>query len=187
MDEKLPVGSDIEHYKMLKVNEPALNNRLKYLDVMCFPTLFPSGRYGEFHPRKVHLSFSEYVKSRILNKDSRFRKNPEYVFYFLWQKEIRELSAGIYNTMKSMGKQGMSVKSFLHKVDSSDKETEANLSTMLQSVRGTKQFWFLKKSDLNCMVHEWGPPILFLTFSCAEYDPPDIRACLHKVNDVPDT
>jgi len=40
-----PVGSDIEHYKMLKIHEPALDNRLKLLDVMCFPTLFPSGRY----------------------------------------------------------------------------------------------------------------------------------------------
>ena len=37
MDEKLPVGSDIDHYKMLKVHKPALDSRLKYLDVMCFP------------------------------------------------------------------------------------------------------------------------------------------------------
>ena len=28
MDEKLPLGSDIEHYKMLKVQDPALDNRL---------------------------------------------------------------------------------------------------------------------------------------------------------------
>ena len=72
MDEKLPVGSDIDHYKLLKVHEPALDNRLKFLDVVCFPTLFPTGRFGEFHPREVDLSFSEYVKSRLLNQDSRF-------------------------------------------------------------------------------------------------------------------
>ena len=80
----------------------------------------------------------------------------------------------------------MSVKDFLSKVDSSDKNTEANLSTVLQSVRATKQFWFLKKSDLTCMIREHGPPTLFLTFSCAEYDSPDIAAYLHKVNDVPE-
>jgi len=50
--EKLPVDSDIEHYKMLKVHEPALDYRLKYLDVMCFPS---SGRYGKFHPRNINL------------------------------------------------------------------------------------------------------------------------------------
>ena len=186
MDEKMPLGSDIDHYKMLKVHEPALDNRLRYLDIMCFPTLFPTGRFGEFHPREVSLSFSQYVKSRLLNQDSRFRKNPEYVFYYLWQKELRELASGICNAMKRAGRHGMSVKDFLTKVDSSDNETEANLSTILQSVRGSKQFWFLRKSDLNCMVREHGPPTLFLTLSCAEYDAPDIAAYLHKVNDVPD-
>ena len=79
----------------------------------------------------------------------------------------------------------MSVKDFLGGVDSSNKQMEANLSTMFQSVQGTKQYWFLKKSDLNCMIWEYGPPTLFLTFSCAEYDSPDIASYLHKVNDVP--
>ena len=162
MDEKLPLGSDIEHYKMLKVQEPALDNRLKHLDVMCFPFLFPSGKFGEFHPREVKLSFSEYIKSRLLNQDSRFRKCPEFVFYYLWQKELRELSSGIYNVLKNTGRHGTSVKDFLKGVDSSNKQTEANLSTMFQSVRRTKQFWFLKKSDLNCMIREHGPPSLFL-------------------------
>ena len=36
------------------------------------------------------------------------------------------------------------------------------------------------------MIREYGPPTLFLIFSCAEYDSPDIAAYLHKVNDVPD-
>jgi len=184
LDEKLPVGSDIEHYKMLKIHEPTLDDRLKHLDVMCFPTLFPSERYGEFHPRNVNLTFSEYIKSRLLNKEARFRKSPEYVFYYLWQKEMRELSSGIYNVMKSTERNGMSVKDFLAGLN---KQIEANLSTMLRSVRGTKQFWFLEKSDLMCMIREHGHPALYLTFSCAEYDSPDIAAYLHKVNDVPAT
>lgn len=62
MYEKLSVDSDIDHYKMLKVHEPTLDSRLKYLDVMCFPTLFPTGQFVEFHPRDVTLSFSEYVR-----------------------------------------------------------------------------------------------------------------------------
>ena len=36
------------------------------------------------------------------------------------------------------------------------------------------------------MICEHGPPTLFLTFSYAEYDSPDIAAYLYKVNDVPD-
>ena len=62
---------------------------------------------------------------------------------------------------------------------------EANLSTMLQSVRGKKQFWYTKQSELRCMICTWGSPTLFLTFSCAEYESPEIDRYLRKVNDVP--
>ena len=61
---------------------------------------------------------------------------------------------------------------------------EANLSTVLQSVRGTKQFWFLKKSDVMAMIREYGSPTLFLTLSCAAYEAPDIERYLRKVNNV---
>ena len=37
------------------------------------------------------------------------------------------------------------------------------------------------------MIREYGPPTIFLTLSCAEYDSPDITDYLHKVNDVPST
>ena len=53
---------------------------------------------------------------------------------------------------------------------------------MLQSVRG--KYWFVRKSELRCMIREWGSPTFFLTFSCAEYESPDIANYLRKVNDV---
>ena len=37
------------------------------------------------------------------------------------------------------------------------------------------------------MLQEWGSPTLFLTFSCAEYDSPDISTYLRKVNSVSDS
>lgn len=88
--------------------------------------------------------------------------------------------------MKSMGKSGMSVSKFVHELDSPNQQMEANLCTMLQSVRGTKQFWYLKKNDLLCMIREYSPPSLFLTLRCAEYESPEISANLLKVNQVSD-
>ena len=41
------------------------------------------------------------------------------------------------------------------------------------------------ESELRCMIREWDSPTLFLTFSCAEYESPDIENYLRKVNDVP--
>ena len=124
---------------------------------------------------------------RLLNKDSRFRKDPAYVFYLFWQKEMRELASGVYNLLKSTKQQRMPVGAFMDKVSASDSDLEANLSTMFQQIRGTKQYWFQKSSDLKCMLQEWGSPTLFLTFSCAEYDSPDISTDLRKVNSVADT
>ena len=101
-------------------------------------------RYGELHPRTVKLTYS----------DSRFWKNPEFVFYYLWQKETRELSSGIYNVLSPTSKRHQSVKQFVDGINSSDAGIEANLSIVLQSVRGTKQFWFCKKSDVMAMIRK---------------------------------
>ena len=162
LDNKLSTESDIDQYKVKNVQEDPLDNRQKYLVVMCFPVLFPTGHFGKYHPREVKLSHSEYVKSRLLNKDSRFRKDPQYVFYLLWQKEMRELSAGVYNVLKCTKSRPMSVSSLLNRVDNSDEGLEANLCTMLQSVRGTKQYWFIRQSELRCMIRGWGSPTIFM-------------------------
>ena len=84
LDNKLSTQSDTEQYKVLGVTEDPIDNRQQYLDVMCFPVLFLTGKFGEFHPREEKLSHSEYIKLRLLNVDSRFRKDPQYVFYLLW-------------------------------------------------------------------------------------------------------
>ena len=184
LDNKLSTTSDFEQYKLLRVTEDPIDNRQQHLDVMCFPVLFPTGRFGKFHPRREKLSHCEYIKSRLLNKDSRFRKDAQYVFYLLWQKEMRELSAGVYNLLKTTRQQPMSVSKLLDSVEASDEHIEANLCTMLQSVRGTKQYWFLRQSELKCIIREWGSPTLFLTFSYAEYESPEITEYLRRVNNV---
>ena len=159
LDQRVSITPDIDQYKMLNVQEDAIDSRQQHLDVMCFPVLFPNGNFGEHYPRKVKITSSEFMKSRLLNKDSRFRKDPQYVFYLLWQTELRQLSAGIYNLMRSgKHKHGLTVNQFLNGISSSCENVEANLSTIFMSVRGTKQYWFLRNSELKCMIREWGTP-----------------------------
>ena len=83
LDNKLSMGSNIQQYRLMSVTEDPINSKQQHLDVMCFPVLFPTGKFGEFHPRKECISPSEYVKSRLLNKDPRFCKDAQYVFYLL--------------------------------------------------------------------------------------------------------
>ena len=89
--------------------------------------------------------------------------------------------------MKRTEQQRMSVQLFLDKVSHADESVEANVSTIFQSIRGTKQYWFLGSSELRCMLREWGTPTLLLTFSCAEYESPEIENYLKKVNPVPES
>ena len=98
---------------------------------------------------------------------------------------MHELSAGIYNMLKSKTTQPMSVSSLLAKVQASDDKLEANLFTLLQSVCGTKQYWFTRQGELKCMIREYGSLTLFITFSCIEYKSPDTIQFLRKVNNVP--
>ena len=56
------------------------------------------------------------------------------------------------------------MKQFVDGINGSDAGMEANLSTILQSVRDTKQFWFRQKGDALAMIREFGCPTLFLTF-----------------------
>ena len=86
------------------------------------------------------------------------KEDPQYVFYLLWQKETRELSAGVYNLLKCTRSQHMSVSTLLNRVQVCNEHLEANLCTM--SVRGTKQYWFIRQSEVRCMIHEWGSPTL---------------------------
>ena len=46
----------------------------------------------------------------------------------------------------------MPVQLFLDKVSHADESVEANVSTIFQSIQGRKQYWFLRSSELRCML-----------------------------------
>ena len=52
LDNKLSTASDTEQYKVLGVTENPIDNWQQHLNVVCFPVLFPTGKFGEFHPRE---------------------------------------------------------------------------------------------------------------------------------------
>ena len=86
--------------------------------MLCvFPVLYPNGAgagaFGEHHPQKVKLSSSEFIKSCLYNKDSRFRKDVSYVFYLLHQKSLRKIATGVYNVLNHSKGVAMSVKQLL--------------------------------------------------------------------------
>ena len=97
------------------------------------------------------------------------------------------MSAGSYNLLKTTGHHVMPVDRFFDKVSKSDEGIECNMSTIVASVRGSKQYWYLRNSEVRCMVREWVLPVLFITISCAEYHCPDITKYSRKVHRVSDS
>ena len=126
INQSIPTTSDIDQYRMVSVDEFPIKGTQEYIDCMCFPDLFPTGEFGQHHPREV-LGFSAYVKSRLTSKHSRFRKKAEYVFFLLHQKMNRELNSGIYNCIRNVRNRDSSVRELLAKLESNDDELEGNL------------------------------------------------------------
>ena len=176
MNNKLSTIEDIEQYKLNSVKEEPLDCRQKHLDVMCFPVLFPDGNFGKYHPREVRISHSEYDKSRLFNKDPRFRKDMQYVFYLAKQKETREIVSGMYNLLKTSKSTAMTVQNLLQKVNANDQQLEANISTMFQSIRGTRQFWFKRKGELTCMLRDLGPKVSSLHLAVLSMIPQTLKS-----------
>ena len=182
LNKVVPNTKDIDQYKLVHVEDYPLKSNQMNLDLMLYPNLFPTGEFGEHYPRLITLRNAEYVKSRLTNKDSRYRKSAEYIFWLLHQKLMRELKAGIYNMLKTSRQADRTVADLISRIENNDSELEGNLPTILRSVRGTKQYWLARRNEVTCMIREFGPPTLFLTFSCAEYDSADITEYLKLVN-----
>ena len=52
MDQYMPTGKDIDHYKLLSVSEKPLDNRQKFLDVLCSHHCFLQGGMESFIPEQ---------------------------------------------------------------------------------------------------------------------------------------
>ena len=76
LNKTVPNSKDIDQYKLVHVEDYPLKSNQMNLDLMLYPNLFPTGEFGEHHLRLITLRNAEYVKSRLMNKDSRYRKRP---------------------------------------------------------------------------------------------------------------
>ena len=77
------------------------------------------------------------------------------MFKLYRSKVKRDLNSGIYNYLKHTRYTGKSVAEIMSMVEKDDLELEGNLSTILQPVCGTNQYWYKVKGELKCMIREW--------------------------------
>jgi len=99
MYEKRINESATKFYQMIKIQDIPLDNRIKDLDVKCFPDLYPYGVNGQHEDRNVRITDFEYIKMRFMSQHSQFRLNIQYLFYLLHDNNMRQLNSGIFHKM----------------------------------------------------------------------------------------
>ncbi|XP_073986376.1 uncharacterized protein [Rhodnius prolixus] len=180
-------SSEIESYQMQQMKGEYVSVFDKNLDYLTFPHLFPKGRFGKFDVnRNVPLSDAEYRKTRILNKDGRFRRDPCYLFHLLNDSEFKYLGGAIAHLLNVRAYKPYTVNDILTKVTVNDEQLEQHLINLFSSLRGTKEYWQRRRQELNAMTRDFGAPTFFVTLSCAEYDHSELLQYIVKINnDVP--
>ena len=147
-------------------------------EVLTFPNLFPTGKYGFDVSRPRKLSLRKYFQARLTSCDNRFASNTEYLFYSQYLVEHKQVMASINIALR---------KANLPKNDEENvnagilksAESLRNLimhdqgHRFLQNVRGSPAYCRKLLSDLLAMIRQLGSFTFFLTLSAADLRWPD--------------
>jgi len=142
-------------YQTLKIQKLPLDNREKNLDLLCFPDLHSFGvneQHDETRPIKLHDH--EFIKCRLKSKHPQYRLNSQYIYFLLYNSNIRQLHRGIYHKMNVTNLRDRYTASEYLAMQKN--LLESNLNTIFSTLRNTEQYWRKPRSDLNCMTQHYG-------------------------------
>ncbi len=139
-------------------------------DVLSFPTLFPTGKYGCDFDREKKVSKQKYFNQRMLNIDHRFSRDMSYLFA-AQQRVEREQIEQQFNLVVQKGKvtEGMDGKTIMSTTDN---------FAAFKRIRGTPKYFQQVRNELIAKIGQLGPFHLFFTLSCGEKRWDEIIAAL---------
>ena len=144
-----------------------------YLEEKCFPKLFPRGLGGLLSSNLIkcsNMGISNYVKSRLLSADPKFRRDPTYVFFLLLVKEMVDIKRSQQTYFRKATKVPNLNAKF---IDENTKEfltRHNNAFSTYKTIRGTAMYYEDIKKKLHAKIRQHGAPTLFCTLSAAEFD-----------------
>ena len=141
-----------------KSPEDILNS--KNWDIKAFPMKHPDGKNGLHWKRKRKLTDQYYFVQRMRNKDTRFSKDPGYVFAaaaYLEKKQLqRNVNISFQRGKEVRSKEGIST---YHLDDA---------FSVFNNVSNTPKYWKTAKYELLAKLDNLGPFNFFFTLSCAD-------------------
>lgn len=174
--------SDIKKYKMKKIESKPITDREKNMDHTCFVRLFPTGKGGMYDDRPIKVKPAMYIRWIINQANPSARRNIQYLFSAVHNKDIRAVDSGIYSQVRSTNLPKINAKSLKDGLNNNEKKLESNLFNTMQAVRGTKEYWSQVGGDLKAFDEHFGAATWFITLSSAEYDWADLKDYLIKKN-----
>ena len=143
-----------------------------YLEEKLFPALFPYGIGGYLSSNVMRgnvMGFSNYVKSRLLSVDEKFRKDPYYVFFLLLVKEMTEMIRSERTFFRKAARVPNLTAAALKDISKEHIFRFNGAFSALKNNRGTAMYFHDVKKRAMAFIRQKGAPTLFCTFSCAEF------------------
>ena len=143
----------------------------------AFPVLFPLGKADYSLPRLKSLALYKWVKHLMRYYDCRFAKHPRFRFFALnLIFRHRAMGRGRYLFSRDVGGHDMTVGQLRAALNRDGGQILASkIVRCLQTVRGTRPYWYMEGAKLRDMIEQIGPPTLFYTLSMADLSWPDLH------------
>lgn len=174
--------TDINKYICKTIEALPINDKDINLDHLCFIDIYPTGTGGLYDIRQFKINPAMYIKWILNQANPNPRRNIQYLFSTINNKDIRSIDSGIYASVRTSKIPNMNVRKLKDSIKANDKQLEANLSTTLSAVRGSKEFWAMRLTDLDAFNEKFGPATFFFTLSCNEYHWTDLHDFLIERN-----
>ena len=130
-------------------------------DIRAFPHLHNAdGSNGKDQARKVQLTDQYYFIQRILNKETRFSKCPDYLYAAVAYIEQKQ----IWRNIGNVGRRGQ-------KQISGEGQVSYELHDefrVMEGMKNTPKYWQKMKLEILAKIDNLGPFHLFFTLSCAD-------------------
>jgi len=179
---EFPADSMVE-YQMDKVHGTSSDIFDTELDLKAYPELFPTGCNGMREAtRQVKIGTSDFIKSRLLNKDPKFRLNLNYLFHCFQVQEVSNMSHSVGHMLRTVTGRNMSARDLFERLKARDGEMQSKMFSLLANIRGTREYFAKLGMEVRWMIRTLGPPTLFVTCSAAEWFSDALVSHLRTVN-----
>ena len=119
--------------------------------------------------RSSNIGFANYVKSRLLSADPKFREDPYYIFFLLLVKEMVEMLRSESTFYRKAGKTSGLTLQAVKEISPEFMVRYNTAFTAFKHLRGTSMYFQAVKKNLMAFIRQKGPPTLFVTLSSAEF------------------